>query len=194
MHRITKRLLIAFALGSIAFFVWKERAQLYAMTHTLFSLQTTADDPQLKEIAVLDELHATVAEKTEQLITAAKEIHIDIVITDGYRTHEKQDELYHQGRQTGGNIVTHAKGGQSYHNYGLAVDFALLDQNETIIWDTTYDGNNNGEPDWFEVAALAKELGFEWGGDWHGFKDYPHLQMTFGYTINELIHASNASE
>ncbi|MFP9170447.1 M15 family metallopeptidase, partial [Enterococcus faecalis] len=23
----------------------------------------------------------------------------------------------------------------------------------------------------------AKTLGFEWGGDWKRFKDYPHLEM-----------------
>ncbi len=34
--------------------------------------------------------------------------------------------------------------------------------------------------------AIAKELGFEWGGDWDHFKDYPHLEMRFGLTINEL--------
>jgi peptidoglycan L-alanyl-D-glutamate endopeptidase CwlK len=48
------------------------------------------------------------------------------------------------------------------------------------------DGNRNGEPDWFEVVAVAKELGFSWGGDWKSFKDYPHLQMDFGYSISEL--------
>ncbi len=47
----------------------------------------------------------------------------------------------------------------------------------SLIWDMTYDGNRNGTPDWLEVVSIAKTLGFDWGGDWRGFKDYPHLQM-----------------
>lgn len=49
-----------------------------------------------------------------------------------------------------------------------------------------YDGNDNGKSDWMEVVSIAKDLGFEWGGDWSGFKDYPHLQMTFGLSLREL--------
>jgi len=41
-----------------------------------------------------------------------------------------------------------------------------------------YDGNNNNQSDWMEVVDIAKNLGFEWGGDWQGFKDYPHFQMS----------------
>ncbi|MDR7245749.1 hypothetical protein J2W47_004872 [Priestia megaterium] len=41
-----------------------------------------------------------------------------------------------------------------------------------------YDGNNNNKSDWMEVVAIAKNLGFEWGEDWQGFKDYPHFQMS----------------
>lgn len=35
--------------------------------------------------------------------------------------------------------------------------------------------------------VTAKALGFEWGGDWSSFKDYPHFQMSFGLTIGELL-------
>ncbi|MCG3055692.1 M15 family metallopeptidase, partial [Escherichia coli] len=49
--------------------------------------------------------------------------------------------------------------------------------NGDIIWDMEYDGNGNGKSDWMEVAEIGKELGFEWGGDWEGFKDYPHFQL-----------------
>ena len=116
--------------------------------------------------------------------TAEKEI--TILITDDYRTFEEQNKLYDKGRSTPGQVVTHSEGGESYHNYGLAVDFALQLENGNVIWDTEYDGNGNGQSDWFEVAEIAKELGFQWGGDWRNFKDYPHLQMDFGLSINDL--------
>ena len=132
------------------------------------------------------ELHPIVAEKVEILIEKTAEKEITILITDGYRSFEEQDKIYDKGRRTPGKVVTHAEGGESYHNFGLAVDFALQLENGNVIWDIEYDGNGNGQSDWFEVGGIAKELGFQWGGDWRGFKDYPHLQMDFGLTINDL--------
>lgn len=150
---------------------------------------TNNTEVKIEEIVPADGLHPVVADYTEKLIEEAGAIGISILITDGYRTPEEQDRLYRKGRDQNGRIVTNAKGGQSYHNFGLAIDFALLDEDGEPLWDIAYDGNKNGEPDWFEVAELAKELGFEWGGDWANFTDYPHLQMTFGYSIEELQHA-----
>ncbi|WP_430788771.1 M15 family metallopeptidase [Virgibacillus flavescens] len=132
------------------------------------------------------ELHPLVEEKKDKLLERTSAIGIDVVITDTWRSKEEQNDLYEQGRSSNGNIVTHAKSGESYHNYGLAIDYALRKDNGTIIWNINYDGNNNGEKDWFEVADIAKDLGFEWGGDWHSFKDYPHLQMDFGLSIRQL--------
>lgn len=131
-------------------------------------------------------LHPLIAEKTNELIEKAADKNIQVVITETIRTMEQQEALYAQGRTVEGDIVTYARTGESYHNYGLAVDFAIKDNEEDVTWDTSYDGNNNGKSDWMEVVDIAKELGFEWGGDWHGFKDYPHLQITFGLSIEQL--------
>ncbi|WP_017549554.1 M15 family metallopeptidase [Salinicoccus carnicancri] len=132
------------------------------------------------------ELHPAVEEHKNILLDRAAERNIDAVITEGFRSVSQQDELYEQGRVSEGEIVTRSRGGESYHNYGLAVDFALRDDEGEIIWDTAYDGNGNGQADWVEVADIAKSLGFEWGGDWEDFPDYPHLQMDFGLSIDEL--------
>ncbi len=142
--------------------------------------QRKGDDPMPTE------LHPTVAEKRDELIERAADKGIDVVITEGFRTIEEQEEIYERGRSEDGDIVTYAEGGESYHNYGLAIDFALRNKNGDIIWDTEYDGNDNGDSDWMEVVDIAKELGFDWGGDWRRFKDYPHLQMDLGYSIREL--------
>lgn len=131
-------------------------------------------------------LHPVVEERTNYLIERAASKGIVVIITDGFRSIEDQDILYEKGRSTEGNIVTHAKGGESYHNYGLAVDFALKDSGGNVLWDRQFDGNVNGIADWSEVVTLAKELGFEWGGDWINFKDYPHLEMNFGLAIDDL--------
>lgn len=55
--------------------------------------------------------------------------------------------------------MTNAKAGYSYHNYGLALDFALLaDDGFNVLW-TVNDK-------WRRVGAIGKSLGFVWGGDW----------------------------
>lgn len=131
-------------------------------------------------------LHPAVEEKSNELVRQAEAAGIDILITDAFRSAEEQNGLHAQGRSAQGSIVTHAQGGESYHNYGLAIDFALRLENGEVVWDIERDGNRNGKRDWFEVAAIGKELGFTWGGDWQHFKDYPHLQMSFGLSISEL--------
>jgi peptidoglycan L-alanyl-D-glutamate endopeptidase CwlK len=131
-------------------------------------------------------LHQVVRERSNQLIEQAAKKGIAVVITNGFRSAEEQNRLYEQGRTTKGNIVTNAKGGESFHNYGLAIDFALKAPSGNIIWDRQYDANKNGKSDWTEVVKIAKSLGFKWGGDWAQFKDYPHLQMDFGMTIADL--------
>lgn len=107
------------------------------------------------------------------------------------RTYAEQDALYAQGRTIPGKIVTNAKGGQSYHNFGLAFDIVLLkdtDGNgtyETASWETNVDMDGDGVADWMEVVAIAKRHGWEWGGDWK-FSDKPHFQKTKGNSVATL--------
>ncbi|MGO4531936.1 M15 family metallopeptidase [Paenibacillus sp. 2TAF8] len=131
-------------------------------------------------------LHPVVAESEGVLVRMAARRGIKVVITHGYRSEAEQDALFAQGRSSSGNIVTNARGGESYHNYGLAIDFALRTPGGEIVWDMERDDNGNGKADWMEVVDLAKELGFTWGGDWTNFPDYPHLQMDFGLSIRDL--------
>ncbi len=138
-----------------------------------------------KDVPVPEELHPRVEEYKEKLVAQTAERGIEIAITEGHRSVESQNELYERGRSKEGQVVTHARGGESYHNYGLAIDFALK-TDHGVVWDMERDGNENGKSDWMEVVAIAKDLGFEWGGDWPNFKDYPHLQMDFGLTIRDL--------
>lgn len=141
---------------------------------------------ELKQRPMPSGLHPAIEEKRDELIQQASAAGIEIIITDGFRSREEQDKLHSQGRSTAGSVVTQVQGGGSYHNYGLAIDFALRDSNGGVIWDIERDANGNGRSDWFEVAAIGKDLGFKWGGDWRRFKDYPHLEMTFGLSISEL--------
>ncbi len=139
-----------------------------------------------REIPAVTQLHPVVAENRDRLVALSDKIGIHVVVTDEFRSSAEQDALYRKGRGAEGEIVTQVKGGESFHNYGLAIDFALGVSGGKVIWDLEYDGNRNGKSDWMEVVAVAKKLGFTWGGDWAGFRDYPHLQMDFGYSISQL--------
>jgi peptidoglycan L-alanyl-D-glutamate endopeptidase CwlK len=87
-------------------------------------------------IARVKLLHPAVRDEVARLIGAIEAtwpVNMAIRIVQGLRTIDEQNALYAQGRTKPGNKVTNAKGGSSYHNYGLAVDFALL-----------YDKDGNG--------------------------------------------------
>lgn len=108
-------------------------------------------------------------------INAAQAQGVNLRITQGFRSIAEQDALYNQGRTTPGSIVTNARGGQSYHNYGLAFDVVMM-QNGQPVWDRIP----------ANIGALGATYGFEWGGGWRTFPDYPHFQMTFGQSILDL--------
>lgn len=106
----------------------------------------------------------------EQMIANAFETErIALVVTDGFRSAAQQDALYEQGRTRPGAIVTHLRGGQSWHNYGLAVDVAVLAGGK-LTWP-------NDDDLWLQIGAIGKVLGLRWGGDFPKFKDRPHFEL-----------------
>jgi len=141
----------------------------------------------------LEKMHPALRDEAK-LILQEVENHLTgkaiIRITQGLRTIEEQDLLYAQGRTKPGKVVTNARGGSSYHNYGLAVDFTLI-VNGGISWDMKSDWDGDKVPDWMEVVNIFQKYGWEWGGNWKTLKDYPHFQKTFGYSISELRRKYN---
>jgi peptidoglycan LD-endopeptidase CwlK len=108
------------------------------------------------------------------------------VIVQTLRTFEEQDLLYQKGRTRPGPKVTNAKPGSSYHQYGLAIDFCLQ-VNGKLVWVVN--------KDWMIVVECFKKYGFAWGGDWKGsFKDYPHVEKSFGYGWKDLLALYKAGE
>lgn len=107
------------------------------------------------------------------------------------RTYSEQNALYAQGRNTAGKIATQAKGGQSYHCFGMAIDIVLLvdrDGNgtfESASWETNIDFDGDGKSDWQEVVNIFTQHGWSWGGNWK-FTDKPHFEKTFGLSVREL--------
>jgi len=114
---------------------------------------------------------------TEFINRVEKELGIQLRITTAYRSFEEQDKLYWQDKTNPptGPWATDAKGGESYHNYGLGMDIVIM-KNGECIWDIV--GEN--------IVKISKELGFEWGGNWKRKKDYPHFEMSFGTSTKKL--------
>ena len=125
----------------------------------------------------LDDLHPIIRKKCQKFIELCKESGVNILITSTLRDHESQNDLYAQGRTKPGKIVTNAKGGESYHNFGQAFDFVPMVEGQ-CIWNDTSLFNKCGN--------LAKECGLEWGGDFRSFKDLPHCQFTGGLSLSDL--------
>lgn len=106
------------------------------------------------------------------------ELKIKLLVTSTLRDEEEQEKLWKIGRTVKGRVVTDAKPGESAHNYGLALDVVPMISGKPI-WDSD-------NPLWLEIGRIGKEEGFEWGGNWKSFKEYPHFQMLGGLTIAEL--------
>ena len=142
--------------------------------------QITLDRIQLMHPAVRKEVLDMYTHANEKMLGK----YVRLRFSHTLRTIQEQNDLYALGRTKPGNIVTNAKGGQSYHNWGLAIDIVLLydkDSNgtfEVASWDVN--------DDFMKVVNHFKKCGWEWGGDWKKFKDTPHFQKTFGYTNTQL--------
>lgn len=116
-----------------------------------------------------------VLRQAKKVIDEMNMLGLPVRINEGYRSWERQDQLYAQGRTMPGNIVTNARGGQSLHNYGVAIDFVFVRE-----------GYNAPESHWQTLGQVVRKNGFEWGGDWKGFVDRPHAQLLMGYTLADF--------
>lgn len=95
---------------------------------------------------------------------AETQLDIRLRIVQALRTFAEQDALYNQSRDGSGKPhVTDAKGGQSWHNFGLAIDVAVVKADGTIDWNYDYS----------KIAAIFAKYGLTWG---HAWKDNDHFE------------------
>ena len=104
------------------------------------------------------------------------------------RTFAEQDLLFKKVPK-----VTNAKGGMSYHNYGMAIDIVLIIDGKNASWDVKGDYDKDRISDWMEVVEIFKQYGWEWGGNWK-FYDAPHFQKTMGYSVRQLLALHQAGK
>lgn len=96
---------------------------------------------------------------------------LDVLVTQTVRDREYQEYLYAQGRTRPGSIITNGRV-PTFHadTAGLAFDFCRN------VKGHEYDDNAF----FHKAAAIAKGMGFSWGGDWKSFPDMPHIQWDSG--------------
>lgn len=126
----------------------------------------------------LDDLIPQAHVRADKLIELCKAAGIDLLVTSTYRDNESQNALYAIGRTKPGKIATHAKGGQSFHNYRCAFDVVPVVHGK-LLWNTE-------DPIWATIGRLGKQIGLEWAGDWVTFKETAHFQYTGGKDIKQL--------
>lgn len=120
--------------------------------------------------ARLGEVHPKLSELMHRMAEMLKLEGIDIHITQALRTWVDQDLLYEQGRTRTGKVVTNAKGGESYHNFGLAVDVCPFTATGTPLWDEKLDC-------WRRIPEAGESLGLFPGAKFSK-PDLPHFQLT----------------
>lgn len=132
--------------------------------------------------SVRDEVTKIIEEINTKFLTGRAKVRI----AQGLRTFAEQDALYAQGRTKPGKKVTNAKGGQSVHNYGFAVDIVLIIDGKEASWDTKKDWDGDKVADWDECVKVFAKYGWSWGGNWTSFKDMPHFDK-IGYSDWRLL-------
>lgn len=95
---------------------------------------------------------------------------LPVGLFSGLRTWEEQAEIYAQGRTKPGAVVTKAKAGWTWHNYGLASDI--------VFYPWSWCKSNN----WVKLARMGRMLGLRAGADWG---DFPHFENSFGMSITQ---------
>lgn len=105
-----------------------------------------------------------------------------VQVLSGTRSYAEQNALFAKRPK-----VTNARGGQSNHNFGIAIDVGIF------VNGKYYTGANRTEDKAYQDLAVLvkKNLGFaagkerllDWGGDWKSIVDMPHYELHTGKTV-----------
>jgi peptidoglycan L-alanyl-D-glutamate endopeptidase CwlK len=124
-------------------------------------------------------LHPILQPKCREFLNAAGD---NAILTCTYRDNAAQAQLYNIGRAFGDKrrVVTHARLGQSKHNFlldgkpaSLAFDVVLM-RNGKPVWKTT---GPDGKA-WHALGELGERLGLVWAWRWTTHKrEFPHFEI-----------------
>ncbi|HEY0655167.1 MAG TPA: M15 family metallopeptidase [Chryseosolibacter sp.] len=130
------------------------------------------DRGNLPMIADLNSLHPYFRDRITELIEVCKKQGIELAVVESYRTHAKQAEYFGMGRK-----YTRSKGGNSKHQYGLAVDVVPIIDGKAVWENHTL---------WKKIGVNGERLGLRWGGRWRAPYDPAHFEWSGGITAMQL--------
>jgi peptidoglycan L-alanyl-D-glutamate endopeptidase CwlK len=123
-------------------------------------------------------LHPRAQELARVFIKRVLDAGINARIISGTRTYAEQNKLFRQGRYGNpGPKVTKARGGQSNHNFCIAWDIGIFEDDGAYLGDS---------PLYDKAAEVGLVDGIEWGGHWTSFVDRPHYQAATGLIISAV--------
>lgn len=130
--------------------------------------------PNLKNLSNIIDRNSTklapfFAQKLDVALKECNDAGFPVMMFEGFRSKERQEYLYAQGRTRPGRVVTNAKPGMSWHQYGCAADLAgYVDGHWT--WAIDYSG----------IRTIMMRHGFE------TLKfEQAHFQMTGGILLHD---------
>ena len=152
---------------------------------------------------ILAGLTPQMADLTQQLVEACAKKGVDLLVYCGRRTVEEQARIWRQSRQADkingkqanlsqlgyrwlakvlsevgpqhGPHVTNAGPGESWHQYGEAIDAVPMIGGKPLWQPEARKAWGSGP--WQVYGEAARALGLTWAGDWKGFPEYPHCQF-----------------
>lgn len=123
-------------------------------------------DPQ-KRLNDPAQLHPRFRQAVADLLARAAAESRPFRLFEGFRTPERQDWLYAQGRTRAGGIVTKARPWESFHQFGLGADLVLFVNGQ---W--TWSGDGELGAHWRRLPELAREVGLR-SLSWEA----PHVEL-----------------
>jgi peptidoglycan L-alanyl-D-glutamate endopeptidase CwlK len=141
---------------------------------------TSLAEASSRTLRAIDSLDASFQKQVRGWVNEMVTSRIEPLIYCGRRTMEEQAALYAKGRTISGKIVTKAKPGESYHNYGLAFDWVPLKQSgkNADLWFADWDnetafrlGEHVGIS--FRLAGISWETGHLQSSDYKTWRDIP---------------------
>jgi peptidoglycan LD-endopeptidase CwlK len=127
--------------------------------------------------AMLELVAPSLAGKIRQVAEMCDLASETVRVIAGFRAWLAQERLWEQGRIVGGAIVTDARPGASWHEFGMAVDLGII----RLLAEPGWAPN---DPAWIKLGNMGKTVGLFWGGDFQHNPDRPHFQLTGKFPIS----------
>lgn len=171
--KIIQRIAISLFVSVVVLLIMAYRYHFYFFFLRIITPRTKnpANDQEIRN------LHPTFGLKVARFIRDLEKQGANVIITDGLRSWEEQTQLYNSGQ-------TPAQAGNSFHNYGQAVDINV----NGLKMGSSY-------ADWLPVADyIKKKYGLRWGGDFVNNWDKVHFDNGNKYKIEQLKALYNANQ